>query len=177
MKKNSFIILLITLFIFSCSSKRAFYTPYVKEPKNILPEVDKKKEGKIKYNEYKKQLKAMNAEWDLYEKIRDNLSKSEYVKLDNNLELLKNLHSQNSAVFKYEDYYNGAIYYSSVSLVKQYKFPEAVKNFGKIPAQSYFYNLSLDWINKLTTDSDQDEYNDAWEIMEGYNQMNPYSHP
>ena len=62
-------------------------------------------------------------------------------------------------------------------MAQQYKFSEATKKFEQIPSASFFYKKGLEWINNLSVDSDEDSYIDAWEIIEGFNPMNPYSHP
>lgn len=174
--KKIFILFIIT-FLCSCSSKRAFYAPFQEEPKKLIAEVNKKTDGIEKYMEYKTRLKELKKEWNLYENLRESLAKEDYKMLELNYAQLETLHNSHKDIVKFEEYMNGGLFYFALSLAHQYKFTEAVKKFELIPAASVFYKKGLDCINKLSVDSDEDSYIDAWEIIEGYNPMNPYSHP
>ncbi|HPG31739.1 MAG TPA: hypothetical protein PKY81_03760 [bacterium] len=172
-----FFIAIINFVLISCGSKKAFYAPYLKEPKEILPAVNKKTDGKLKYAEYKKSLKLFEGEWNLYSKIRDNLSARNFSVLDANCESFFKYHNDAKTIINYDEYYYGVIYYRAKSFVYRYEFEKAIEKLNEIPEKSEFYNKSLELVKNLMTDSDDDGYIDEWEIIEGFNPANPYSHP
>ncbi|MBP7654706.1 hypothetical protein KA977_14895 [Candidatus Dependentiae bacterium] len=170
------VFILISFLFSSCGSKKAFFAPYVQEPKNIIAAV-KKTDGKDKYEEYKKILKLYEYEWKLYSDMRDNLSSKKYDEFDVNAEKFIKFHNENRIKLNYDEYYNGMIYYWAKSFVYRYQFDKSIEKLNNVPENSVFYNKSLELVKNLMTDSDDDGYIDEWEVIEGYNPINPFSHP
>jgi len=171
------VFLLICLFSFSnCSTKRAYYEPYFSEPKKIFPTPDKKESKQIK-KEYKNRISLLNKEWQLYEQLREALSKKKFDKIAAKFAELKKFHNLHKNIIKFDDYYYGAQYYFAYRYLLTYQFEKAEKELLEIPKTSAFYNKALEIMNNLKKDTDDDGYNDQWEIIESTNPFNPYSHP
>jgi hypothetical protein len=132
---------------------------------------------KEEYKLYKKRISYLENEWDYYEKLRKSLSKNDFKNVNFYYSRLIKYHEKVKDTIAFEEYYNGAVYYYGFSKIKLYKFKEGLDVLSNIPENSYFYDLALDLANKVMNDSDGDGYIDEWEILDGFNPMNPYSHP
>jgi len=177
MKIKALILIILIVIIYGCAAKKAYFAPFAQEPKSALPVVNKKTDGKQKYKEYKKTLKLYEKEWKLYNKLLTAMSNKKYKEIDELSANIINFHNANKNIISYDEYMNGAEFYLAKSYIYRYEFDKAIEKLNKIPEKSLFYNKALETANRLMSDTDDDGYNDEWELLEGYNPINPYSHP
>jgi len=172
-----FLSVIVFLLITNCGAKKIFYEPYAAAPDTLLTKQTKKELGKEKYQEYKKRKKIISNQWKKYEKLRKMLTDKNFDNFDKLLKELEDYQDKHKNILKYDEYYYGAIYYSGIKQLLQYNFSEAEKIFKNIPESSIFYIHAQNKIKNLNADTDGDGYIDEWENLEGFNPLNPYSHP
>jgi hypothetical protein len=174
--KIKIFVILIFLVLTACAAKKRFFPAYIKKPENIVVKVDKK-QNKAEYKIYKKRLNLLEKEWELYELVRRTLSDKKYKKFDKYVKKFNKFHKKHYTEIGFDKYADGIEYYIGVKQIRLYEFDNALKIFKNISEKSSFYKLAQEKIKNLYTDTDMDGYIDEWELMEGYNPVNPYSHP